>query len=64
MRSWVAHEFVVLDFTSEDHTGDSEFDHDAETLLSGIIGVRAELAAGNLRPLHLAWLAADGAWEV
>jgi hypothetical protein len=32
-------------------------------LLSAIVGVRAELAAGDLRPLYLAWLAAYGAWE-
>ncbi|MGB3442364.1 MAG: hypothetical protein WBA97_26785 [Actinophytocola sp.] len=56
-------EFVVLDFTSEDHTEEEEFDYDAETLLSAIVGVRAELAAGDLRPLYLAWLAAYGAWE-
>ena len=27
------------------------------------MGVRAELAAGDLRPLYLAWLAAYGTWE-
>lgn len=53
--------FVVLDFTSEDDAGD--FDHDAEALLSTIVGVRAELAAGDLRPLYIGWLAAYGAWE-
>jgi hypothetical protein len=61
VSAWVADEFVVLDFTSEDHAG--EFDYDAEALLSAIVGVRAELAAGDLRPLYLAWLAAYGAWE-
>ncbi|WP_410641178.1 hypothetical protein [Amycolatopsis sp. lyj-346] len=59
--AWVADDFLVLDFTSEDDAG--EFDYDAESLLSAIIGVRAELAAGDLRPLYLAWLAAYGAWE-
>ncbi|MEV7095920.1 hypothetical protein AB0M80_24035 [Amycolatopsis sp. NPDC051045] len=54
-------EFVVLDLTSEDDGG--EFDDDPEDLLSAIVGVRAELAAGDLRPLYLAWLAAYGAWE-
>jgi hypothetical protein len=53
--------FVVLSFTSEDDAGD--FDHDAETLLSTIVGVRAELAAGDLRSLYIGWLAAYGAWE-
>ena len=53
--------FVVLDFTSEDDAGD--FDHDAEALLSTLVGIRTELAAGDLRPLYLAWLAAYGGWE-
>jgi hypothetical protein len=53
----------VLDFTSEDHAGEFDFDYDPETLLSAIVGVRTELAAGDLRPLYLAWLAAYGAWE-
>ena len=57
-NSWVAGEFVVLDFTSEDDAG--EFDYDAESLLSATVGVRAELAAGDLRPLYLAWLATYG----
>lgn len=60
-NAWVTGEFIVLDFTSEDDAG--EFDYDPENLLSAIIGVRTELAAGDLRPLYLAWLAAYGAWE-
>ncbi|WP_020392591.1 hypothetical protein [Kribbella catacumbae] len=60
---WVADEFVVLDLTSEDHAGEFEFTDGAEALLSAIVGVRAELAGGDLRPLYLAWLAAYGAWE-
>lgn len=63
LSSWVTDEFTVLDFTSEDHAGEFDFDYDTETLLSAIVGVRAELAAGDLRPLYLAWLAAYGAWE-
>jgi len=39
---------------SRDHSEDS---------LSAIVGVRSELAAGDLRPLYLAWLSAYGAWE-
>jgi hypothetical protein len=61
--AWVTGEFIVLDFTSEDHAGEFDFDYDPENLLSTIVGVRAELAAGDLRPLYLAWLAAYGAWE-
>ena len=63
LSAWVTDGFVVLDFTSEDHSGEFDFDYDAETLLSAIVGVRAELAAGDFRPLYLAWLAAYGAWE-
>ncbi|MEU4246934.1 hypothetical protein AB0F15_05930 [Amycolatopsis sp. NPDC026612] len=61
--AWVAGEFVVLGFTSEDDTGEFDFDYDPENLLPAIVGVRTELAAGDLRPLYLAWLAAYGAWE-
>jgi hypothetical protein len=63
LSAWVTDESIVLDFTSEDDAGEFDFDYDAETLLSAIVGVRAELAAGDLRPLYLAWLAAYGAWE-
>src|SRR5207248_7135150 len=55
--------FVVLDFTSEDDAGEFEFDYDPGALLSALVGVRSELAAGDLRPLYLAWLAAYGVWE-
>lgn len=61
VSSWTTGEFVVLDFTSEDDSGDA--DYDAEALLPAIVGVRTELATGDLRPLYLAWLAAYGAWE-
>lgn len=61
--AWVTGEFIVLDFTSEDHAGEFDLDYDPENLLATIVGVRAELAAGDLRPLYLAWLAAYGAWE-
>jgi hypothetical protein len=62
--AWVTDdEFIVLDLTSQDHVGEFDLDYDAKALLSAIVGVRAELAAGDLRPLYLAWLAAYGAWE-
>ncbi|WP_158889250.1 hypothetical protein [Amycolatopsis anabasis] len=59
----VAGEFVVLDLNSEDDHDEFEFDYVAEASLSAIVGVRAELAAGDLRPLYLAWLATFGACE-
>ncbi|WP_245713870.1 hypothetical protein [Nocardia vaccinii] len=63
VNAWSADEFVVLDFTSQDDTGEFDFDYDSAGLLSAIVGVRAELAAGDLRPHYLAWLSAYGAWE-
>jgi hypothetical protein len=54
----VTEEHVIIDMISEDEEGEWE-----EDSLSAIVGVRAELAAGDLRPLYLAWLAAYGAWE-
>lgn len=63
VSAWIAGQYIVFDFTSEDESGEFAFDYDAGALLSGIVGVRAELASGDLRPLYLAWLAAFGAWE-
>lgn len=63
VNAWRTGEFIVLELISEDHAGEFDFDYDPENLLSTIVGVRAELAAGDLRPLYLAWLAAYGAWE-
>jgi hypothetical protein len=65
LSAWTTGESIVLDIVNEDHGGDSDVDaeDDVEALLSAIVGVRAELAAGDLRPLYLAWLAAYGVWE-
>jgi hypothetical protein len=54
-------DYVILDLTSEDETG--EWVEDAEDSLSAIVGIRSELAAGDLRPLYLAWLSGYGVWE-
>ena len=54
-------DYVILDLTSEDEAG--EWVEDAEDSLSAIVGVRSELAGGDLRPLYLAWLSGYGAWE-
>jgi hypothetical protein len=59
--AWACGEHLILDLTSEDESGD--WVEGAEDSLSAIVGVRAELAAGDLRPLYLAWLAAYGTWE-
>jgi hypothetical protein len=52
---------VIVDLVSEDDSG--EWVEGAEDSLSAIVGVRAELAAGDLRGLYLAWLSAYGGWE-
>jgi len=54
-------DYVILDLASEDEAG--EWVEDAEDSLSAIVGVRSELAAGDLRSLYLAWLSAYSAWE-
>ncbi|HTP15245.1 MAG TPA: hypothetical protein VLW50_08635 [Streptosporangiaceae bacterium] len=61
VAAWISGEYLILDLTSEDESGD--WVDGAEDSLSAIVGVRAELAAGDLRPLYLAWLAAYGTWE-
>ncbi|MFC3451401.1 hypothetical protein [Amycolatopsis speibonae] len=63
LSAWTADEFLVLDMTSEDESDDFEFNYEAEARLSATVGVRTELAAGDLRPLYLAWLAGYGDWE-
>lgn len=45
---------LVLEFHSEEESGG---DWDEWPSLAALIGVRTELAAGDLRPLYLAWLA-------
>jgi hypothetical protein len=53
---------VVLDLCSEDEEGDWEYD--GQGLLASILPVRAELAAGDLRALYLAWLGCVQAGEI
>jgi hypothetical protein len=59
--TWTTREHLILDLTSQDESGD--WVEGAEDSLSAIASVRAELAAGDLRPLYLAWLAGYGTWE-
>ncbi|MDQ3403896.1 MAG: hypothetical protein M3548_10940 [Actinomycetota bacterium] len=53
-NAWLHGDHVILDLTSEDESGD--WDGTDETRLGSIVGIRAEIAAGDLRPLYLAWL--------
>src|SRR6266516_2497641 len=61
VAAWASAEHLILGMISEDESGD--WVEGAEDSLSAIVGVRTELAAGDLRPLYLAWLAAYGTWE-
>ncbi len=58
---WTTGKFLVLDMTSEDDSDGWEYEPQGR--LSAIVGARTELAAGDLRPLYLAWLAGYGTWE-
>jgi len=59
--AWASGKNLILDLASQGDSGD--WAEGAKDSLSVIAGVRTELAAGDLRPLYLAWLAAWGTWE-
>lgn len=61
VAAWSTDDHLVVDLASEDDSG--EWVEDALGSLSAIVGVRGEIAAGDLRPLYLAWLAGYGTWE-
>jgi hypothetical protein len=64
LDAWAADEFTMISFSREDEDGSGdEFADPPDSVLSQVVGVRAELAAGDLRPLYLGWLAAYGTWE-
>ena len=54
-RSWTTRNHLVVDLGSDDKNGDGEWS-DPEGRLAAIVPVRAEVAAGDLRLLYLAWL--------
>jgi hypothetical protein len=56
-----ASDHVILDMTSDDESG--YWEEDLEGSLSAFVGARSELAAGDLRPLYLAWLSGLATWE-
>ncbi|MFB7110833.1 hypothetical protein [Streptomyces sp. NPDC056190] len=60
--AWTTRTHLLLDLTSEDEGGD--WIEGADDSLAALIGVRDELATGDLRPLYLAWLSAPTAWEL
>ncbi|MDQ1033184.1 hypothetical protein QF035_010766 [Streptomyces umbrinus] len=60
--AWTTRTHLLLDLTSEHEGGD--WIEGADDSLAALIGVRDELATGDLRPLYLAWLSALTAWEL
>lgn len=63
VEAWTKGEYLVLDLSSNDENGDWDYDEHGEDSLAAIVGVRAELAAGDLGALYLAWLSALTTWE-
>lgn len=62
VSAWDTAEHLVLGLHSDDE--DAEFfGVDDLYTLAGLVGARTELAAGDLRPLYLGWLAAQGTWD-
>ncbi|WKK27311.1 hypothetical protein QZH56_18000 [Streptomyces olivoreticuli] len=62
VEAWTIRTHLLLDMTSEDESGD--WTEEADDQLAALIGVRDELATGDLRPLYLAWLSSLAAWEL
>ncbi|WP_406169269.1 hypothetical protein [Streptomyces sp. NBC_00996] len=62
IEAWTTRTHLLLEMTSEDESGD--WVEGADDSLAALIGVRDELATGDLRPLYLAWLSALAAREL
>jgi hypothetical protein len=54
--AWSSDRHVIISLNQENEDGTYEWDLDGHGLLASIIGVRAGLAAGDLRLLYLGWL--------
>ena len=59
--SRVKGDFVILEFHSEDESG--EWEDEGENWLASLIPLRADLLGGDLRSLHLGWLASAQSYE-
>jgi hypothetical protein len=62
--AWTSGKHLIIRLNREDEDGTDEWDIGGEGLLSSIIGVRASLAAGDLRLLCLGWLRCVQSLEV
>jgi hypothetical protein len=63
LTCWTREGHLLLDFSYEDEDG-GEWDFETSFTLASFTTLRAELAAGDLRPLYLAWLSALTRWEL
>lgn len=54
--TWASRGNIIIAISCDGDGDDDFFDEDGHGRLGSIISVRAELAAGDLRPLYLAWL--------
>lgn len=63
LTCWTGKGRLLLDFSYEDEDG-GEWDFESSFTLASFIALRTELAAGDLRPLYLAWLSALTRWEL
>ena len=62
--AWASGTHLIVGLNREDEDGTDEWDVGGEGLLASIIGVRASLAAGDLRLLYLGWLRCVQSLEV
>ncbi|MFD8588050.1 hypothetical protein ACFV1B_00580 [Streptomyces sp. NPDC059637] len=63
LSAWTRSGHTLLDFSREADDG-GEWDFDTSFTLAEFVGLRAELAAGDLRALYLARLAGLTVWEL
>ncbi|GFH39155.1 hypothetical protein [Streptomyces pacificus] len=63
LSCWTRKGHLLLEFSYDDEDG-GEWDFETSSTLASFTALRAELAAGDLRPLYLAWLSALTRWEL
>ncbi|MFD4256473.1 hypothetical protein ACFWR9_02290 [Streptomyces sp. NPDC058534] len=63
LTCWTRKGHLLLDFSYEAEDG-GEWDFETSCTLASFTALRTELAAGDLRPLYLAWLSALTRWEL